>query len=101
MRMALTNLLQNAVQITPDEEKVVVDISQSRNDLVISVLDRGEGIAMENKEQIFEPFFTTRSGGMGLGLPVARRIVEMHGGSIEVANRSSGGAVFRIRLPKE
>jgi signal transduction histidine kinase len=64
--------------------------------------DTGLGIAPEHLAHIFDPFFTTKEVGQGtgLGLSVARRIVEEHGGWIEAANRAEGGAVFTIWLPK-
>ena len=67
--------------------------------LFYEVRDAGAGIAPDDLEHIFEPFFTRRTRGTGLGLAIARRVVDLHGGSIEAANSDEGGAVFRITLP--
>ena len=67
-------------------------------DLVVRVRDRGEGLAPGSEAQIFEPFITTRVRGVGLGLPVARRIAEQHGGSLTGHNHPDGGAEFVMRL---
>ncbi len=66
---------------------------------VLEVADRGPGIASEAERQIFNPFFTTKASGTGLGLPISVRIVEEHGGTIEVQSRSEGGTMFRVLLP--
>lgn len=66
---------------------------------VADVSDRGPGITPEAKRQIFNPFFTTKAGGTGLGLPISVRIVEEHGGAIEVATRQGEGTTFRVLLP--
>jgi signal transduction histidine kinase len=66
---------------------------------VLEVADRGPGIAPEAERQIFNPFFTTKASGTGLGLPISVRIVEEHGGTIEVQSRSGGGTTFRVLLP--
>jgi len=65
----------------------------------LSVLDTGSGILADKLKTVFEPFFTTKAHGMGMGLSIARTIVEAHGGRIWAENRAEGGAVFRINLP--
>jgi signal transduction histidine kinase len=72
--------------------------------LHLCVADRGPGIPVDELERIFDPFVqssTTKdgSGGTGLGLPISRRIVEMHGGQLYAANREGGGAEFHLILP--
>ena len=67
--------------------------------LVITVRDHGCGVPESERERIFEPFFTTRTRGTGLGLAVARRIVELHGGTISVTDPPDGGALFRVTVP--
>ncbi len=66
---------------------------------VIEVCDRGPGIPPEIQAQVFNPFFTTKDGGTGLGLPISLRIVEEHGGAIEVHNERGQGTTFRVLLP--
>jgi two-component system sensor histidine kinase HydH len=96
VREVLINLLENAVQAgAPVHARVALDDGQ----LLFEVRDAGAGIAPEDLDHIFEPFFTRRTRGTGLGLAVARRVVELHGGGIEAGNSEPGGAVFRITLP--
>jgi two-component system nitrogen regulation sensor histidine kinase GlnL len=66
---------------------------------VVEVSDRGPGIPPEARQHLFNPFFTTKDGGTGLGLPISVRIVEEHGGAIEVQSRAEGGTTFRVLLP--
>ncbi len=61
--------------------------------------DSGPGVAEDEREQIFLPFVSTKPSGLGLGLPIVRRIAEEHGGSVSGQNRDGGGAVFSVRLP--
>jgi two-component system sensor histidine kinase HydH len=96
----LVNLLRNAVQASPDEHPPVARVGLEGADLVYEVRDFGEGIREGEKAQIFEPFHTTRVTGTGLGLAVARRIAELHGGSVTAGNHPEGGAVFRLRIPR-
>jgi signal transduction histidine kinase len=65
----------------------------------LSVSDRGPGIAEDRLKKIFEPFFTSKAEGMGMGLSIARSIIEAHQGLLWAKNRDHGGASFRIRLP--
>jgi signal transduction histidine kinase len=66
---------------------------------LVEITDRGGGIPPEIQAQIFNPFFTTKDGGTGLGLPITLRIVEEHGGTIEVQSRAGEGTTFRVLLP--
>ena len=67
--------------------------------MIAEVRDTGHGIPTEIRDRIFDPFFTTRTTGTGLGLSVAKRVAELHGGSLTAANAPGGGAVFRIEIP--
>jgi two-component system sensor histidine kinase HydH len=97
MRQVLANLMSNAVQA--GDGRVQVSVARADGQLVYEVRDHGAGIAEEDLGRIFEPFYTKRVRGTGLGLAVARRLVELHGGSIEADNAPGGGARFRVRIP--
>lgn len=89
---AVHNLIDNALKA--DDGNVEVRVGRD----AISVRDRGPGIAASDRARIFEPFVTTRTRGTGLGLAVARRIAEQHGGSLEGDNHPDGGAIFTLKL---
>jgi two-component system sensor histidine kinase HydH len=95
----LVGLLSNAAQATPPGGEVTVRTGTVGDAVELSVADDGPGIAPELRERIFEPFFTTRPEGTGLGLAVARQIVEAHGGRISAGAAPSGGACFTVHLP--
>ena len=65
----------------------------------ITVADTGHGIKPEHINRIFDPFFSTKELGTGLGLSIVHRIIESHGGAVEVKNKAGSGAVFKITLP--
>jgi signal transduction histidine kinase len=85
---------------TADENRII-SIRTARIDkfVELSVSDRGSGIPEDKLKEVFEPFFSSKAGGMGMGLSIARTIVEAHNGQIWAKNRDHGGASFRIRLP--
>jgi two-component system sensor histidine kinase HydH len=101
MEQVLVNLLDNALRVTPTNLKVVAEVARSGDELVYAVRDRGPGVPASERSRIFEPFHTTRVQGTGLGLAVARRIVGLHGGRIEVDDAPDHGAVFRVSIPAE
>jgi signal transduction histidine kinase len=79
----------------------VVTAASGADRIAITVRDQGTGIGPEERQRIFEPYFTTRRGGTGLGLPLAKNIIDCLGGSISVADRNGGGTEIRIELPVE
>lgn len=99
----LTNLLENAVQHTPPGTPIEFTAMAEKTRVLIEVADRGPGILAGQEQSVFEKFIRGKSagGGVGLGLPICRVIVEAHGGRIWAENRSGGGAVFRFTLPME
>ena len=100
LRDALSNLLLNALQATPNGGEVMLTASASDGELVISVQDSGPGVPYELREQIWEPFFTTRQRGTGLGLAIVRKRVQEVGGSASLGvTRNGHGALFHLRIP--
>jgi len=105
LQQIVWNLLSNAVKFTPSGGRVEIrlDASDARIDIVIA--DDGPGIAADFLPYVFDRFrqgdasATRRHGGLGLGLAIARTLVELHGGTIEASNRPEGGAAFRVTLP--
>jgi two-component system sensor histidine kinase HydH len=99
LEQALANLLENALQASEGPVEASVSLTGG-DELLFTIRDHGKGIPAGEEEHIFEPFHTTRTQGTGLGLAVARGIVEAHGGSLTAATHDQGGAVMRIRLPR-
>ncbi len=100
MKQVLINLLINAIEASPDGETITVCCSQKRGELIIDVRDHGCGLPSSKREEIFLPFFTTKEKGTGLGLPIAKKIVEAHEGRLEVLKNHEGtGVTFRVRIP--
>jgi len=99
MERVFYNLLANAAQATAPGGAVTVKTRPAGGNAEISIIDRGEGIDPKLIETIFNPFFTTKSDGVGLGLAICSKIVDQHGGKIEVESELGKGSVFRVCLP--
>ena len=101
----LSNLIENAARHTPGGTAIVISAHIAGPEVVVEVSDDGPGVPSDALGRVFEPFFRGPSGGTprgtGLGLAVARGLVEAHGGRISVVNGGKGGAVFRFTLPIE
>ncbi len=118
IEQVLVNLLLNAVEamkpvkhrksnVARDEEsaKVSKEIllrveTTALGEIVISVVDYGQGLSPGLEDKIFEPFFTTKQKSLGMGLSVSRSIVESHGGRLEVMPNAGPGTTFRFTLPR-
>ncbi|MGZ5148364.1 MAG: sensor histidine kinase, partial [Burkholderiales bacterium] len=102
-QQVLLNLIQNAADAmadSPSSRRLEIRTAPSADGGVeIAVSDSGRGIPADRMKRLFESFYTTKKEGMGLGLSIARSIVEAHGGRILAENRSGGGATFRVFLP--
>ena len=98
------NVLENALAACPDPVEVRVQWRADNIDgqpaLLVSLCENGPGLTPESRRRIFEPFFTTKTQGTGLGMAIAKRIVEAHGGHIEVGAQHGRGAEILIRLPR-
>ena len=103
LQQVILNLVVNgidAMRDTPSENRIIsIRTSRVENFAQLSVSDRGSGIPDEKLNAVFEPFFTSKAEGMGMGLSIARTIVEAHNGVISAKNRDHGGATFKIKLP--
>ena len=99
IHQVLLNLLLNAVQAMDGEGTIRVDIGSRGDCATVEVTDSGKGISPQNLPNIFRPFFTTKGNGTGLGLSLARRIVEEHNGRIEVSSVVGKGSKFTVLLP--
>jgi two-component system, NtrC family, sensor histidine kinase HydH len=101
LSVAIGNLVRNALQVASADGCVAIVVARdpAKDGVVLTVADDGPGIAESERERIFEPFFTTKIHGTGLGLAVARRAVEEHGGTLDVQGSSPRGSIFRIKLP--
>lgn len=100
LRLALSNLVQNAIQASAAGQEVELRAETTAGPVVIFVSDEGEGIRREHLESIFNPFFTTKTKGIGLGLALVAKIVDEHGGRIQVWSELGKGTRFELMLPR-
>jgi two-component system nitrogen regulation sensor histidine kinase NtrY len=99
LRQAMVNLVDNAVDAIQGGGTIRVRVHGSQADAVIEVEDSGCGLPTDDLEMLTRPFFSTKGRGSGMGLAIVHRVVQDHGGSLEVGPSESGGARFRIVLP--
>ena len=103
LQQVILNLVLNGIEAmkdTPSENRIIsIRTARVDNFAQLSVSDRGPGIAEDKLKEVFEPFFTSKAEGMGMGLSIARTIIEAHLGLLWAKNREHGGASFRISLP--
>jgi len=99
IRATVVNLLLNAAQAMAGQGRIAIQLARSPEGATIEIHDSGPGIPPEVRAQVFEPFFTTKARGGGLGLPIARRTAERHGGNLTLACPPEGGTVATLTLP--
>jgi PAS domain S-box-containing protein len=99
LRAAVLNLFLNAAQAMGGAGRIAATIGRRGEQCTLEIRDSGPGIPADLRERVFEPFFTTKARGGGLGLPIARRTAELHGGSLTLACPDEGGSVFTLTLP--
>lgn len=96
LRQALFNLLQNAIQFSPDCGKVVVSCRADRQRWCVEIADRGPGVSAATAKRLFMPYLTTRPEGTGLGLAIVKKIAGLHGWKARYHAQDGGGAVFSL-----
>jgi signal transduction histidine kinase len=107
LRRVAINLIGNALDslIAAEIDKPRIGVSLGENlagnEVWVRIVDNGVGIEQETLEKIFNPFYTSKEHGTGLGLPITKKLVEAHGGSIEVSSTRGGGAEFLLTFPKD
>ncbi len=105
LEQVFRNILENALAACPDPVRVAVTAAavtpNGRPALRVSVRDNGPGLGPEQRQRIFDPFYTTKTKGTGLGMAIAKRIIEAHGGQIAVGTSAGPGAEIVITLPRE
>jgi signal transduction histidine kinase len=108
LKQVLINLIQNAAESIGRDGTITLRGVKDRDSLggasmpvaVIEIADTGKGIPPEVRKRLFDPFFTTKEGGTGLGLPIAARIVEKHGGELRYETQLNRGTTFKLLLPR-
>ncbi len=99
LRRAAVNLVRNAVEAAPVASEVEVVARTADGEAVIEVRDRGPGLASDARASLFRPFFTTKERGTGLGLALAKKVADAHGGTLALEEREGGGTVARLAVP--
>jgi signal transduction histidine kinase len=103
LQQILTNLLSNAIKYSPGNEMVNFDLSCETQIVILSIQDRGIGIAREDQEQLFEPFYRAENvgkiKGTGLGLSIVKKCLDLHSGQITVESEVGSGTTFIVKLP--
>jgi len=101
LKQVMLNLILNGLQAMPEGGTLTLEAARTRDGLTLAVADTGQGIPPEALPRVFDPYFTSKAKGLGLGLAIARRIVEDHGGKIEVESQPARGSRFSVILPLE
>ncbi len=99
IKQVLENLIQNSINATKDNFIIKINTNFTDSNISISIQDNGHGIETKDISEIFNPYFTKSRGGTGLGLAIVRRIIENHGGSINVASKIGVGTTFNLSFP--
>jgi len=100
LKQVFLNIVLNSVQAMPGGGRVIVKTSVAADYVTVSIKDFGKGIPVKIKDKLFEPFFTTRKEGVGLGLPISRRIIENHKGQLIIHSEVGKGTEVVIKLPR-
>ena len=100
IKQVFFNLIKNALEAMPDSGALRIVVSAGDVYVDIAFIDTGKGIAPEEMQRVFEPYHTTKRTGTGLGLMIVQRIIDEHGGEIELSSKPGAGTCFKVRLPR-
>lgn len=101
LKIALRNIITNAIEAIKDRGEIEIKVSKEKKGLRMVIKDTGLGIKKNLLDKIFEPYFSTKEVGTGLGLPIAKKIIESHGGSLRLSSQEGKGTKIIIHLPQE
>jgi signal transduction histidine kinase len=96
---AVRNLIENSVRASAGHGRIEIGVAREEASAVVTVADQGPGVPPDQLPRVLEPYFSTHASGTGLGLPIAARIAEEHGGSLEARNRTTGGFEVVVTIP--
>jgi signal transduction histidine kinase len=99
LKTALRNIVANAIEAISHKGEVAVTVGRDGPNLRVVIKDTGPGMSRETIERIFDPYFSTKDSGTGLGLPIAKKIIEEHGGTIQVASEPGVGTAVTVEIP--
>jgi signal transduction histidine kinase len=99
LKRVFSNIIKNAFDAMPDGGVLRIKSRRSMENMEFVFADNGIGMSKETLEKIWTPLFTTKAKGMGFGLPITKRLVEAHGGSISVASTPAEGTTFTVTVP--
>ncbi len=99
LKRALINLIDNAIAAGDEQPHITIHVETNSDSIRLQVMDEGSGIADEHLTKIFEPYFSSKRTGVGLGLPIVKRIIEEHGGTIHVESTPGQGTTFTMTFP--
>jgi len=102
LRQVVANVVKNAVEATERTAGATIDVRLGRRGsaVIIEVTDNGPGVPADAREKIFLPFFTTKPHGTGLGLAIVKKIMDLHGGEIELESAAGRGTTVRLIIPR-
>ncbi len=100
-RAMIVNLVRNALQACGPGDEILVSTLRQGSELLIRVTDTGPGMDQKTQEDAFKPYYSTKKGGTGLGLPIVRRVVEEHGGTIHLSSEVGKGTQFTLLFPTQ
>jgi len=100
LKTAFRNIIANATEAIHDKGEIAIRLQKTEHHLTISMKDSGPGMDRDVLDRIFEPYFSTKDAGTGLGLPIAKKIIDDHGGTLRVTSESGRGTTVLIELPR-